>query len=201
MMSKNRELVRRWLKSKGRLDIFEHLEMYNELITRWKEIYNIVGGDEDKRWRLIGESLLAMDLIDGGDIIDVGSGGGIPAIPLAIAIDYNSITMVEPNERKAFILEDIVNKLGLLNVSIFSSQIEEIRMYMKYNIITIRGISITRRLLNLLMKILKEDGRCIIYTGQLSDRVRIFLERRGWRFYNKNHTISGFRGLIYLSRG
>jgi len=199
-MLKNQELVRDWLKEKGIEDIYEKLCIYSALVSRWKDKYNIMGGDEDERWRLIGESLLAIDIIKGGEILDIGSGGGLPAIPIGIVIKYEKMVFVEPNERKAYILSEVIRELEMKNIEIYFEQIENFNRKRKLDFITMRGVPVIKRLLKVIIKLMMDDGTAILFTDKVSQNVRIFLERGGFGIYNKEHKISGYKGLLYFRK-
>jgi 16S rRNA (guanine527-N7)-methyltransferase len=199
-MLRNQELVRDWLNEEGKADLYMKLCSYSALISKWKDRYSIMGGDEDERWRLIGESLLAVDLIKGGYLIDIGSGGGMPAIPICLAVNYRKIVFVEPNERKAYILSEIVEELEIKDIEICLGQVENFSKKRKFDIITMRGIPLIRRLLKVIIELLINDGTTILFTHKIGSKETMFLENSDFNIYNKEHKISGFKGLLYFRR-
>jgi 16S rRNA (guanine527-N7)-methyltransferase len=97
-------------------DLIARLASYFELLQRWNEKINLTSlGDTDESVdRLIMEPLAAARFLPrGGRLIDIGSGGGSPAIPLAIALRTSALTMVESRGRKAAFLREAVRTLGL----------------------------------------------------------------------------------------
>ncbi|MGQ9705735.1 MAG: RsmG family class I SAM-dependent methyltransferase [bacterium] len=196
----NQELVKDWLEEEGILDAYEKLCHYNCLISGWRSKYNIMGGNEEDRWRLIAESLLPIDIIKDGEIIDIGSGGGLPTIPLCLAVKYKKMVFVEPNGRKAYILSEIIRELEIKDVEIYFEQIENFNIKRRFDYITMRGLPVIKKLLKVMIRLIKDDGTIILYTDKLSDTKRLFLENNGFDIYNKEHRIFGFRGLLYLHR-
>ncbi|HWK11590.1 MAG TPA: RsmG family class I SAM-dependent methyltransferase [Vicinamibacterales bacterium] len=92
------------------------LAAYFDLLQRWNEKINLTSlGDSDEAIdRLIMEPLAAAAFLpSGGTIVDVGSGGGSPALPLAIALRSPSLVMVESRGRKAAFLREALRTLDL----------------------------------------------------------------------------------------
>lgn len=71
------------------------------------------------------DSLVALPHISGPNIVDVGSGAGLPGIPIALARPDWRVTLVESNQKKAAFLQQAVVELGLQNVTIKQERIEK----------------------------------------------------------------------------
>lgn len=85
-------------------------------------------GDADQVWdRHILDSLRGLACIDSADqsALDLGSGAGLPGIPLAIVLTRVRFTLVEPKQRRAGFLEAVTQTLGLTNVSVAPTPAEE----------------------------------------------------------------------------
>jgi 16S rRNA (guanine527-N7)-methyltransferase len=96
------------------------LESYAQLLAKWQKIQNLVSRETlPQLWtRHFSDSLQVLKLLVAGDqaFLDLGSGGGFPAIPLAIALKGSAanFTLVEPNGRKVSFLRTVARELGLL---------------------------------------------------------------------------------------
>jgi len=96
------------------------LESYAALLTKWQAIQNLVSRETlDAVWsRHFADSLQVLSQLRESDksFLDIGSGGGLPALPLAIALKGSNrhFTLVEPNGRKVSFLRTVTRELGLL---------------------------------------------------------------------------------------
>lgn len=94
----------------------ERLALYYQILEHWNETINLTSlADLDAAVdRLLLEPLAAASrLPHGSRLIDLGSGGGSPAIPLALACNARKLVMVESRERKSAFLREVVRQLGL----------------------------------------------------------------------------------------
>lgn len=99
-------------------DRAERLAAYAELVRRWAPRLDLVSPRDLERFeeRHIADCLRAADLVRGlprGWCADVGSGAGLPGIPLAIAVPTHRWRLVEPRRRRAAFLEEVVRTLDL----------------------------------------------------------------------------------------
>ena len=94
------------------------LAEYVALLVQWNKRINLLSRrDIDRIWpRHVLDSLSILPFIAGPRILDLGSGGGLPGIPLAIAAPQLSFTLLDRSERKTRFLEHVALRLGLANV-------------------------------------------------------------------------------------
>jgi 16S rRNA (guanine527-N7)-methyltransferase len=115
---------------------FEQLSDYIGLLAKWNKTINLTALRldplaDDAIERLILEPYLAVGAIEsagvtGGHLIDLGSGGGSPAIPLKIAMPVLRLTMVESKVRKSAFLREAVRHLALANTQVVTARLEEL---------------------------------------------------------------------------
>ncbi len=96
----------------------EQLRAYERLVRDWAPRVDLVSPRDLERFRKrhVDDSLRAAPLLDElpeGPCVDVGSGAGLPGIPLAIARPGRRWTLLEPRKRRAAFLEEVVRELGL----------------------------------------------------------------------------------------
>ena len=116
----------------------------------------------------IFDSLYPLKFIDEFEsCMDIGSGGGFPALPLAIAKPQSQFFLIEPRAKRASFLQNISVQLGLKNVEIKSMRIEEVSISEVNNIalITSRAVMDARNLIALSRKFLQSDGYFLFYKG------------------------------------
>jgi 16S rRNA (guanine527-N7)-methyltransferase len=125
---------------------------YTERLAADSETYGLLGPRElPKIWsrHVINSALLSELVPDGSLVADVGSGAGLPGIPMAIAQPKAHFTLIEPMERRANWLLSVVNDLGLKNVEVIRARAEEVSRT-DFDIVTARAVAALDKLLKLL---------------------------------------------------
>jgi len=151
--------------------IAAHAE-YLALLSAWNARMNLTALDDRDEAvdRLILEPMAAARALQtAAAILDVGSGGGSPAIPLKIQIPHASLVMVESKIRKGAFLREAVRKLGLANVRVESRRFEELltdaSVHECCDVVTIRAVRIQLATLVATQAFLKLDGRLVLFRG------------------------------------
>jgi len=104
-------------------------QRYAELLLDWNRSVNLTGARtiEDVLAQIAaGDALLAVSWTGIGRVIDIGSGGGLPAVPMAIAMPEVHFTLLEANTRKCAFLEQVAATLKLTNVAVVAGRAEEL---------------------------------------------------------------------------
>ena len=130
----------------------EQARKYAFLLARDSEIFGLLGPRElPKIWsRHVLNSALLVELVpEGSKVADIGSGAGLPGIPMAIARQDCSFTLIEPMERRANWLLSTVSELGLTNVEVLRSRAEDVQRT-DFDIVTARAVAALDKLLRML---------------------------------------------------
>ena len=102
------------------------LEKYKELLLKWNKTHNLVSKSQARNLdEHIEDSLSVSDLL-GPEVLDLGSGGGFPGIPLAIKNPTKKLYLVESNAKKSAFLLNTSNQLELKNIKVYNKRIEEL---------------------------------------------------------------------------
>jgi len=119
------------------------LKQYVELLNRWNKTYNLtaVRDPKDMIPLHIFDSLAVADYIQGDSCLDVGSGAGLPTIPLAIVQPQRQFTALDTNGKKTRFIQQAVIELGLKNVSVEQSRVESWKSDVKFDAIISRAFS------------------------------------------------------------
>jgi 16S rRNA (guanine527-N7)-methyltransferase len=122
------------------------------------------------------DSLAALPLIDGvagEEAIDIGSGGGLPGLPLALARSATRWTLVDSVGKKAAILGEFIAVLGLRNVTVLSERAETLGQSRehreRYAVATARACAALPVLVELALPLVAPGGLLIAWKGPLSD--------------------------------
>lgn len=110
-------------------DAFRKLIAYVELLMKWNRTYNLTAIREPGRMvshHLI-DSLAVLPHLPAGSLVDVGSGGGLPGIPIAIAQPQRRVTLNDSNHKKGAFMQQAAIELGLANVDVHIGRAEEWR--------------------------------------------------------------------------
>lgn len=120
----------------------------------------------DKLWsRHILNSAVVAELVRPGDkVADVGSGAGLPGIPMAIARPDAEFVLIEPMERRSSWMLEVVEDLGLKNVRILRSRAEDVSEK-DFDIVTARAVAALDKLLKMCVPLLKPGGALIALKG------------------------------------
>ena len=156
---------------------------YVALLARWNATYNLTAVRDPRE--MIGKHLLdslAMQpfVRELGTLADLGTGPGLPGIPLAIATPSLQVTLVESNGKKARFLREAVRKLGLANADVAESRIEAYRPGTTFDAITARALATLPLILELGGHLPGPDGRLLAMKGVVPSE-EIAALPAGWR--------------------
>lgn len=149
----------------------EHIgqaRQYFDLLVRDGDLLGLIGPREmPKLWsRHILNSAVVADLVEDGQVVaDVGSGAGFPGIPMAILRPNVKFVLIEPMERRANWLADVVvPTLGLENVKVLRGRAEEAPLR-NYDVTTARAVSALPKLLRMLVPLTTPGGQVLAMKG------------------------------------
>ena len=160
---------------------------YLALLARWNRTYNLTAVRDPRE--MVGKHLLdslamAPFLDDlaarGGHLADLGTGAGLPGIPLAIARPGLQVALVESNGKKARFLREAVRQLGLGNVRVAEARIEAFDAPGQFDAITARALATLPLILELGAHLLAPGGRLLAMKGVVPDE-EIAALPPGWR--------------------
>lgn len=175
-----RERLTRRAKSAGvsvERGLADGLETYYQLLTKWNSKINLTAfkltpsGEDEAIDRLLIEPLVAASYVpeNSRTLLDAGSGGGSPAIPLKLASNNLALRMVEVKTRKAVFLREAVRELGLKDAQVETSRFEELlsrpELHEALDLVSIRAVRIETRTLNTLQAFLKPGGKLLLFRG------------------------------------
>ena len=140
---------------------------YLALLEKWNRVYNLTAVRDAERMvsHHLLDSLAAVPYYQGKTVLDVGSGGGLPGIPLAIARPALTVTLIDSIAKKTAFLLQAKAELGLANLNVVTGRVEDYRPETGFDVITSRAFSDLKEFVSLTRHLLKPDGRWLAMKG------------------------------------
>lgn len=156
----------------GNSSQIENISAYLDLLLRWNTRVNLtaVRKPEEIVARHFGESLFAAwhlfqdQQAAGEHLIDLGSGAGFPGLPIKIWAGEVRLTLIESNQKKATFLREVVRKLALNDVEVFSGRAESYPG--QVDIVTLRAVERFEQALLVAISLLRPSGRLALMIGE-----------------------------------
>jgi 16S rRNA (guanine527-N7)-methyltransferase len=173
-LDQKRRLLRRARKENVSLpgDLADALLAYLELLALWNRKINLTSLDDPDAAidRLILEPLIAAKHVPpDAALIDIGSGGGSPAIPLKLAVPRLRLWMVESKVRKSAFLREAIRQLDLRETFVETRRYEEMlslpAMHESMDVVTIRAVRVETATLLGVQAFLRPEGQVLLFRG------------------------------------
>ena len=158
-------------------DKLEKFEKYYDILIEYNKRFNLtaITDREEVIIKHFIDSVLGVDKIVGNKLIDIGSGGGFPAIPLRIMRDDLTLVMVESTGKKCEFLKAVVDNLNLTNVTILNGRAEDLAkdpLYREqFDVCTARAVARLNTLCEYCMAFVKKDGYFVSYKGDAEEEI------------------------------
>ena len=146
----------------------EQLIRYASLFFKWNRTYNLtsVRNIHSLINRHIVDSLSLLPYIDDAKrLLDVGSGAGLPGIPVAIVRPDIMVALLDANGKKACFLRQVVNEMNLKNVGILQQRVEDYHPQKPFDIVTARAFSSVQQLVELTRQCTHDRSKIIAMKG------------------------------------
>lgn len=153
------------------LDLNDHVQHqlidYLHLLTKWNRVYNLTAVRQPEQivTRHLLDSLVIGPYLQGPRILDVGTGAGLPGIPLALAYPDCHFTLLDSNGKKIRFVTQAVAELGLANVDVVQSRVEAYQPVRRFDTITARAYSSIEELVKQTASLLADEGQYLIMKG------------------------------------
>jgi 16S rRNA (guanine527-N7)-methyltransferase len=174
-------------------ELSTQLEVYYRLLATWNRkinltSLNLVDAADEAFDRLLIEPIVAARHvpIESRRLIDIGSGGGSPAIPLRLAAPQLHLLMVESKTRKSVFLREALRSLDLANADVATARFEELLarpdLHESHDLVTIRAVRVETRVLMGLQAFVKPGGLLFLFRGSsATDPVETIAPPLTWR--------------------
>ena len=157
---------------------------YFYTLKKWNKVYNLCADASDLH--ILGYHLLdslsvvnAINLKD-SNVLDLGTGAGLPGIPLAIMLPNVKFTLLDSRSKKIIFLQHIINKLKLKNITLELTRVENYHPMHKFDVVISRGFSELEKFVDLSARLIKEPNGTILAMKSDPNQYSV-----GARFLNK----------------
>lgn len=156
-------------------DRVDRLLDYLALLSRWNRAYNLTAVDEPAAMvdRHLVDSLSILPWIEGHEIVDAGTGAGLPGVPLAIACPGKHFVLVDSNGKKVRFLRQVRRELGLDNIEPVQARLEALALEKAPDQIVARALAPLPRLVEQLGHLLSEGATLLAMKGRLEQDERV----------------------------
>jgi len=144
------------------------LDAYLALLAKWNQTYNLTAVRETERmvsYHLLDSLTLVPHLAGGTRLLDVGSGGGMPGIPAAIARPDLQVVVLDANHKKTTFLRQAVIELKLPNVEVVTERVELFKPSAPFDRITSRAFAELAEFVKLTRHLLAPGGQFVAMKG------------------------------------
>ena len=146
----------------------DRLVCYAELLEKWSRRHNLVcySGREELVTRHLLDSLAAAPLMgNDGRLVDVGSGAGLPGVPLLAACPGFSGVLLEPRQKRWVFLKLVIRELGL-DAEAERARFQDLKNDRSWNVVTVRAVGNQRDILDWAWSRLAADGEVFLWTTE-----------------------------------
>ena len=166
-------------------NVYEKFLQYNKLLMEWNSKINLISRSSESIEAQVLNSIFFLKsypVTAGSGIVDVGTGGGFPGIPLKILDDSLGVVMLDSILKKTTAVSEIINNLGLNNTSALCGRAETISRepsyIKKFDIVTAKSVATLDKLYGWTKNFLNENGKMIfIKGGDISEEI-VLLKRK-----------------------
>ena len=140
--------------------LYTKLLIYKNLLIKWNKVFNLIsvkGVDEIVTHHFL-DCLAVVPFIEGKNVLDVGSGAGLPGIIIGLCYPEKNITLVDSVGKKATFLKQTCAELNLSNITIINKRVEDITTNKLFDSIIARAFAEMQVLIDLTRHLIEDKG-------------------------------------------
>lgn len=148
------------------------LLQFLDLLHRWNQVYNLTAVRDPQKMviRHLLDSLTLLPFLEAAEnIADLGSGGGLPGIPLAICCPEKQFTLIDSNSKKTRFLVHASTVLKLSNVSVIHTRTQDYRPEKLFDALMARAFATPAKIISIGGHLCRSDGQLLLMAGVLEE--------------------------------
>ena len=149
-------------------NIADKLIHYIKLLQQWQRVYNLTAITDPQQMisKHLFDSLSIHPYLKGSNCLDLGSGAGLPGIPLALALPNMPFSLLDSSQKKCLFLNQVKIELELDNVSIIQKRAQQYQPLSLFDTIVSRAFADLKNMVSCSRHLLKVDGRWLAMKAQ-----------------------------------
>ena len=203
----NKEILKKYLEKHLPQNADELMISFERLLEAlWEENskVNLISRKtlKEEYWtRHFLDSLLPIEITDLSNkkILDFGTGAGLPGIPLNLVYPNSELYLLDSTHKKINAVKNIIKMLDLPSCFTIVSRLEDLESnwYKSFDIIVCRSVKILPKYKSVLFKLIKDNGKIILYKSKLIDDIGQFKKRQ---IHDVSHPAIGERKIIIIEK-
>lgn len=151
------------------LETQKKLLQYLSLLNKWNKVYNLTAVRDPLEMVTLHllDSLSVLPYVKTKNLLDVGSGGGLPGIVLAICSPQLQVTTIDTVQKKAIFMRQVKGELGLSNLEVVHARVENYQPSEKFEAIISRAFSEIALFIKLTQHLIADNGQWLAMKGQV----------------------------------
>jgi 16S rRNA (guanine527-N7)-methyltransferase len=144
------------------------LANYLRLLEKWNRVHNLTAVRETERMvvlHLLDSLSILPHLVDAKTLLDVGSGGGLPGIPIAIARPDLRVTLLDSSSKKTTFLEQARSELSLSNIDVACARVEQWKPARTFDVVVSRAFADLGEFVSQAQHLVSPGGRLLAMKG------------------------------------
>ncbi len=148
-------------------EVQKKLLAYMALLQKWNKVYNLTAVRDPLEMVTLHllDSLSVLPYVNSKNLLDVGSGGGLPGVVLAICKPELQVTTIDAVQKKVIFMRQVKGELGLDNLTPVHARVEDFKPIAPFEIVISRAFSEIALFINLTKHLIAENGQWLAMKG------------------------------------
>lgn len=185
--------LRQGLEQFNLSELTKPLFHYLSLLNKWNAAYNLtaIRDMESMVTKHLLDSLAVLPWLHGNSILDVGTGAGLPGIPLAIAQPQRQFVLLDSNGKKVRFLNEVKRQLALTNLEVVQFRVENYHPPQGFDTVTSRAFSSLEQMIYWTQHLVAEQGIWLAMKGRYPDEELSALNKN---YRVQSYSVKGLEG-------